>query len=71
MHTYEEMVARIDATPELEPYRNLLTYDWAEAEEHYNWACTATVEEIANWAQVVEAEASDGNDGTYEDELFA
>jgi hypothetical protein len=49
-YTYNDMVTRINATPELEPYREQLTADWPEGAEHYAWACTATVEEIAIWA---------------------
>ena len=54
--TYENMIARIDATPELEPYRATITYDWPEAEEHYRWVCTAPIAEIVDWAETVEHE---------------
>lgn len=57
MHTYDEMVTRIDNTPELEPYREVLVYDWPNEQEHIDWVCTAPVAEIVAWAREIEIEA--------------
>ena len=52
MSAYAQAVARIDATPELEPYRNaILIYDWYEGTAHHEWAATASVGEIIDWAK--------------------
>jgi len=51
---YEEAVARIDATPELEPYRETILYDWNEGDDHYLRVVTSTVDEIVGWAVTIE-----------------
>lgn len=57
MNAYERMIARIDAEPELDAHRDTITYDWPNAEEHYEWVATAPIAEIVDWAETVEAEA--------------
>jgi hypothetical protein len=54
--TYDDVVARIDDTPELEPYRALLLFDWQEEQEHYEWATGASVQEIVDWAESIRAD---------------
>ena len=56
-YTRQDAESRIDQTPELEPYRDTILYDWPEGDEHWQWACTAPVAEIVNWAETVEAAA--------------
>jgi len=47
-----EMVEdRIEYRRELKPYRATILYDWPESAEHLEWALTAPVQEIANWAR--------------------
>ena len=53
MNAYERMIARIDAEPELEAHRDTLTYDWPNAEEHYEWVATAELTEIISWCIAV------------------
>jgi hypothetical protein len=53
MNAYEQAVARIDATPELEPYRDTILYDWPEGDEHYDWAATCDLAELVSWAEAV------------------
>jgi hypothetical protein len=53
MNAYEQAVARIDATPELEPYRDTILYDWPEGNEHYDWAATCDLAELVSWAEAV------------------
>jgi len=50
---YQAMVRKIDETPELEPYRDLILYDWQEEQEHYNWIMIAPVAEIIEWAESI------------------
>jgi len=51
---YDRAVARVNETPELEQYYDLLIeYDWPEGDEHYTWVATADVAELIDWAQTV------------------
>jgi len=54
---YEQAAARIDATPELEVYRETILYDWREGGAHYRWAATCDLEELLSWAEYVAADA--------------
>lgn len=53
-YTREDAQARVDATPELDAHREVIFYDWPEGDEHWEWVCTATVDEIVSWAEAVE-----------------
>lgn len=44
---------RIDATPELEQYEDILIYSWDNFDEHAEWVATAPVAEIIDWAETV------------------
>lgn len=48
---YDAAKARIDATPALEPYRDVILYDWSEGAEHWAWIAKARVAEIVDWAE--------------------
>jgi len=48
---------RIANEPELQPYRWTILYDWTEGDEHWQWAATAPVAEIVDWAETVEQAA--------------
>lgn len=50
---YQELLDYLDKTPELEPYRDIILYDWTEGEEHWRWVVTAPVSEVIDWAEVV------------------
>ena len=50
---YDAARARIDATPELEEYRDLILYDWQEGAEHWAWVAAAPVQEIVDWAESI------------------
>jgi len=41
---------RVDNTPELKKYEDIIMSDWAEGAEHWAWVCTTTVDEIVEWA---------------------
>ena len=57
MSAYERAAARIDATPELEPYRDTILGDWREGEGYYRWAATCDLSELVSWAESVAADA--------------
>jgi hypothetical protein len=48
---YRKAKERVDSTPELEPYRADILYDWPEGEEHWQWVVNADVQEIVTWAE--------------------
>lgn len=47
----DEIEKKISENPELEKYRAWLTYDWPNMNDHIEWVKTATVAEIAEWAE--------------------
>ncbi len=54
---FERAAARIDATPELEPYRAMILYDWHVGDAHFTWAATCDLAELLDWARAVTAAA--------------
>lgn len=45
---------RVDTTPELQPYRDLLVdYEWDNQEEHLHWVLAAPLDEIISWARII------------------
>ena len=46
---------RVNSHPELEPYRDVIFYDWDD-EGHLEWIATAPSGDIVDWAQVVAEE---------------
>lgn len=54
--SYDRAEARINETPELEPYRETCLYDWPEGNEHYDWIAAAPLGQIIDWAQAVNDE---------------
>jgi hypothetical protein len=53
-YTRDDARARVDATPELDAHRATILADWPEGAEHWEWVCTAPVDEIVNWSEAVE-----------------
>jgi hypothetical protein len=47
----EPAIRRIDQTPKLQPFRELILHECPDGDERWNWVATAPVEEIVNWAQ--------------------
>ena len=46
---------RVDDTPELQPYREIIFYDWIEGNEHIRWVATAPIREILDWCETIES----------------
>jgi hypothetical protein len=57
MNAFEQAAARIDATPELAPYRDAILYGWHKGAAHYEWVATCELAELLSWAQAVAPEA--------------
>jgi len=57
---------RIDAIPELTKHKATILYEWTEADEHLDWALSASVGEIVDWARRIEE--SGGPDGQQYDD---
>ena len=50
---YDAASERIDNTPELEQYRDIILYDWQEGAEHWSWIARAKTEEIVAWCESI------------------
>lgn len=51
----ERARARVQNTPELQPYADIIEYDWNDT-GHYHWVATAPVAEILKWAEGIRAD---------------
>lgn len=47
----ERAAARVDSSPTLAQYRNIIMADWPEGAEHWRWVIRAPVAEIIEWAE--------------------
>jgi len=52
---------RIAREPKLVEYNDVICYDWAEEDEHWEWVATAPIQEIVDWAQYILDEEADEN----------
>ena len=50
---YEEAATRINTTPELEAFKDVILADWPEGDSHFTWAATCPLAELISWAQAV------------------
>ena len=55
---YDAVRARVRASKELAPLEDTILYDWPEGDQHLQWVLTAPDEEVLDWAQTVEKEAT-------------
>jgi len=53
---YGKAERRVNETPALGPYRDVILYDWPEGDEHWQWVQTAPVAEIVDWAETIESQ---------------
>ena len=53
---YRQVEERINNTPDLQPYRDVILYDWPEGDEHLRWALDADLDELIAWAEMVETD---------------
>ncbi len=42
-------------TPELQPFGDIIFYDWPNWDEHLDWIATAPTAEIVDWAETIRA----------------
>ena len=56
-NVFDAAERRVNETPELQPYRDVIFAGWVEGIEHLDWVATAPVAEIVDWAQGI-AEAT-------------
>jgi hypothetical protein len=55
---HEELAEkRVNDTPELKTHSDTIFYDWNNWDEHVEWVATAPIEEIIEWAAMVEGYA--------------
>lgn len=53
---------RVDNSPALSDYSNIIFYDWNEGNEHLRWIITAPVAEIISWAKEILSNELDNMD---------
>ena len=53
---YESARQRIRDNAELQPYEDVLLYDWTEGDGHYEWVANAPIDEILLWAMDITKE---------------
>ena len=45
------VMARIADSSRLQPYADIINYDWPNQEEHWTWVLNSPVAEIVEWAE--------------------
>ena len=56
---YRKAEDRVDFSPTLKPYKEIILADWAEGDDHWRWVASADVSEIEDWARAIAKEVSD------------
>jgi len=46
---------RVDKTPSLHPYREIIFYDWTEGDDHLKWISSASLREIMDWCETIQS----------------
>jgi len=54
---FERARARVNGSEDLLEYGDVILYDWAEGDEHWEWVLSADEGEILEWARRVDAES--------------
>jgi hypothetical protein len=50
---------RVERSPRLRKYRDIIFGDWPEGDDHLIWAATAKVGEIESWAKTIARDVDD------------
>jgi len=59
-NVFDAAERRVNETPELQQYEDVIFAGWAEGIEHIDWVATAPVAEIVGWARsIAEAEQNE------------
>ena len=45
---------RVNRSPLLSEYHDIIMYDWPDGNEHWKWVIHTHIDEIIDWAQTVE-----------------
>lgn len=48
---YEKAKVRIENSPKLAAYAGFILADWPGGEEHWQWVCEASEDEILEWVE--------------------
>lgn len=56
---YMKAEDRVDFSPTLKPYKEIILADWPEGDDHWRWVASADESEIENWASTIAKDASD------------
>jgi len=55
---------RVQDTPELQQYRDVIFADWPEGDEHLQWIASAPLAEIVSWASEIAEATQNEHDAT-------
>ena len=55
-------VARVDSTPELSNFSNVIFCEWENEDDHLRWVATADVNEIVHWAETIQRDVDSERD---------
>jgi hypothetical protein len=58
-HLFHKASVRVERSPRLRKYREIIFADWSEGDDHLRWVIRGRVGEIAAWAKQIQ-EDSDG-----------
>lgn len=58
-HLYFRAAVRVERSPRLRKYRDIIFADWSEGDDHLRWVIRGRVGEIESWAKQIQ-EDSDG-----------
>lgn len=51
---YARAHRRVEASPRLSPYSDIILGDWAEGDDHLRWVIRGRVSEIESWAREIQ-----------------
>lgn len=57
-------VTRVERSPRLRKYRDIIFADWSEGDDHLRWVIRGRVGEIEAWAQQIKEDSDDGLTGS-------
>jgi hypothetical protein len=50
---YFDAARRVENSPKLRPYKDIILGDWPEGDDHLRWVIEAKVSEIVAWAKQI------------------
>lgn len=57
---YARASLRVEFSPELSKYSEIIMQDFPEGQEHWEWVALAGIDEIINWAKIIKSQIGEG-----------